>query len=57
MVPKGICWADRDQLNVHRWKGSAALHWSITTTVPLSRKHWPLLGFLSRLPWNQEKSV
>lgn len=44
----------RDQLNVHCWKRSAVLHWSIIMSVPLSRKHWPLLGFFRRFPWKAE---
>lgn len=44
----------RDQLNVHCWKRSAVLHWSIIMLVPLSRKHWPLPGFFRRFPWKEE---
>lgn len=53
MVPKGYLmgWRERDQLNVHCWKRSSALHWSIIMLPPLSRKHWPLLGFFRRFPW------
>lgn len=55
MVPKVIWWVWRsDQLNVHCWKRSSALHWSIIMLVPLRRKHWPLLGFFRRFPWKAE---
>lgn len=55
MVPKGnLAGWQRDQLNVHCWKRSSVLHWSIRILVPLSRKHWALLGFFRRFPWKAE---